>query len=142
MRFGLQFLWNKWFIVENAFRSKIKMSCARVGTKNNEKWKFSESCAMEERCLSEVQVRSKLLFTDMQWPPTHCPKLQRHGNIKDVLISPFFWVSESQCFEEKDVGKGILFLLYPLIFLNKPVSVGKGSWCTVCIMYMVTTNIF
>lgn len=69
---------------------RLPTSETRVDAKTIEKWKFSESCATEERCLSEVQVRSKLLFTDMQWPPSHCPKLQRHGNIKDVLRSPFF----------------------------------------------------
>lgn len=73
------------------------MYCDRLPTSqtiddtfNLEKWKFSENCDKEERCLSGVQVRSRPLFIDMEWPPSHCPKLQRHRNIKGVLRSPFF----------------------------------------------------
>lgn len=123
MKFGLQVLLNKWFIVEEVFRSEIKMFCDRLPTSqtidvtlNIEKCKFSENCAKEERCLSEVQIRSRPLFIDTEWPRSHCPKLQRHKNIKDVLRTPFFWVSESLCFEDGDLGEAVLVLLFPLQF--------------------------
>lgn len=70
----------------------------------------------------------------MEWPPSHWPKLQRHRNIKDVLRSPFFWVSESLGFEEA-WGSWAGFTFFLLIFINKPISVGERCWCTVYYVY-------
>lgn len=123
--------------VDEAFRSEIKMFFDRLSTSqaidhtlNTEKCKFSENYEKEESCLCGVQVRSKPLLIETEWP------LVTAQNFKGTEISKML----------RDLHSLILEKPYWLCFFpsdfHKPVIVEKRCWCTVSITSTVTKTMF
>lgn len=101
------------------FFDRLSASQAIDHTLNIEKCKLSENYEKEESCLSSLQVRSKPLLIDMEWPPGHhFPTLQRHRNIKDVLRPASFESQRVCALRIRVLGKLYWFTFSLLIFMS------------------------